>query len=279
MAEAMFLPYHFVDFLKKPGLACKAGTVPLDAYLCLTKSNGGNDSADSLLGQLRWMKDGGNGTTLNSQAGGVAIDLAWKGQGKPETFVKIWDFMCRNKEALKKLKVEVCAARDDPDVKIVKRTGNVFDLYFKDRSDKAAIEAMIDDRFFGIDCIGFVSNFLVWCGEWSEYKGVVPSKWAAHHHKIPVHKVQDLKPLDVLLWGGHIAIVDWVWKPIDGDKVEIDVCQSSAGGPQCNERAILRDLKVKNSDGRWMFDIFNAGSRPMPVRAHCYAMRREGFFW
>ena len=70
MAEAYYLPYEYVNYLRNPGLAFSGGVVSLNAYMCKTQSNGGNDSATSLIGQLRWMKDGGTGPKLNSLVGG-----------------------------------------------------------------------------------------------------------------------------------------------------------------------------------------------------------------
>ena len=279
MAEALQLPYQYVNLLRKPGLSCGAGTVALDAYLCQTQGNGGNDSAVSLLGALRWKKDGGTGPTLNSLVGGTEMDLALKGQGTHDTFVAIWNFMCRNKALLKTVIVEACGRRtkDKPDKQVLKK-GTVFDLYFAGRSDKAAIEAMIDDRFFGMDCIGFTANFLRWLGEWSEYKGATPAQWAQWHCTQNVGKASEIKPLDFLIWGGHIAIVDWVWGLSDDKTVKVDVCQSSAGGPQCNEYALLKETSVFES-GRRKFKIEHRGTPAMPVHADCIVQRRAGFFW
>lgn len=285
MAESNYLPYHFVNYLRSPGLQAKAGTIPLAQYLCKTKSNGGNDSATSLIGKLRWMKDGGTGSQMNTLVGGIAVDLALKGQGSGETFIAIWDFMCRNKEQLKKLDVEVCGRRDrgDTDKKVVLKTGNVYDLYFKGKSDKAAIQAMIADRFFGIDCIGFTGTFLMYTGEWTKYKGATPRQWADWHCSKKINHAKDIKPLDFMIWtgGGHIAIVDWVWSMVDDKTVKVDVCQSSSGeltGPQCNEFVHLREGSIDGT-GRRQYYISHRGSPRMPVDGHVYVMRRNGFFW
>ena len=101
MAEAQSLPYHLVEDLIKPGLTCMAGKVALRSYMSKTHSNGGADNAEWLLGHLRSKKDGGVGPTLSALLGGHELDYAMKGQGRPASFVKIWDFMCRNKDLLK----------------------------------------------------------------------------------------------------------------------------------------------------------------------------------
>jgi hypothetical protein len=281
MAEATYLPYHYVDYLRSPGLFTTAGPVPLNQYLCKTRSNGGNDSATSLFGPLRIMKDGGTGPTMNTLVTGRQVDEALKGQGQATTFIAIWNFMLRNKEQLKKLNVEVCArrTRQDPDTKIVLKKGNVFDLYFKDRSDTAALSAMVQDRFFGMDCIGFTANVLIYNGEWNEYKGAEPYQWPLWHCTQKVNNVDDIKPLDFLLWSGHIAMVDWVWGMVDSKTVEVDVAQSSSGGPQYNERVQLRQTSTFTSQERRLFFIRAKGTPAMPVDGHVYIMRRKGFFW
>ena len=76
MAKASYLPYHFVDHLRKPGFKFSGGVVALNQYMCKTKSNGGNDSASSLLGKLRKMKDGEDGSTLETLVGQNEFEVA-----------------------------------------------------------------------------------------------------------------------------------------------------------------------------------------------------------
>lgn len=280
MAEAFYLPYEYVNYLRNPGLAFSGGVVSLNAYMCKTQSNGGNDSATSLFGQLRWMKDGGTGPKLNSLVGGGLIDIALKGQGKPSTFVAIWDFMCRNKEQLKKLKVEACGRREKSNgyAKNVLKTGTVFELYFDGRSEQQAIQAMVADRFFGIDCIGFTSGVLIFNDEWSKYHGGEPLEWAKWFCTQKVNSASEIKPLDFMIWNGHIAMIDWVWKLHDDKTVEVDICQSSAGGPQCNERVILQE-NGQTSAGHHKFKFHSRGTPVAPVDENFFVMRRKGFFY
>jgi hypothetical protein len=285
MAKASYLPYHFVDHLRKPGLKFSGGVVALNQYMCKTKSNGGNDSASSLLGKLRKMKDGEDGSTLETLVGQNEFEVALKGQGRPETFVAIWDFMCRNKEKLKKTKVEVCGRRVKKDgvyEKNVLRTGNVHDLYFDGRSDQEAIQAMVLDRFFGLDCIGFTAGVLIYNGEWSEYKGGVPLQWAKWFCTEKVNSAKDVKPLDFMIWSGHIAMVDWVWKVSEhGKSVDVDVAQCSSGeetGPQYNTHALLTETG-KVEDGHRKFKFSDRGRPEAPVSGEFFIMRRKDFYW
>ena len=283
MAEATYLPYHYVDYLRHPGIPFSGGVVALNQYMCKTMSNGGNDSATSLYTNLRWLKDGGKGPTLNTLVGGGPIDIALKGQGTPSTFAAIWNFMCRNKEQLKKLKVEVCGRRqrngDGDWEKNVLRTGNVYDLYFDGRSDQQAIQLMVGDRFFGIDCIGFTSGVLIFNNEWTKYHGGEPLQWAKWFCTVEVDHAKDIQPLDFMIWDGHIAMIDWVWNVIDEKTVEVDICQSSAGGPQYNERAILQQTSEKAWGGRRKFKFMHTGTPAAPVSGHFFVQRRKGFFW
>ncbi|MCB1956124.1 MAG: hypothetical protein KDG55_10625 [Rhodocyclaceae bacterium] len=280
MAEAFRLPYEFVDYLLKPGLDCGSFRVPLDAYLSGNHSNGGADSAVSLIGNIRSkVRDGGTGPTLQ-ELYGSGLDAMWRGCGHPDVIRGVWKFLCRNKEALKSVKVGVYDRRDqgEPDEKNKVGGGTVYDLYFKGRSDKEAIAKMVDDRFFGLDCIGFMGNFMVWVGEWDTYKNNSPTRWADKVFKNPVNKAEDIKELDLLCWSGHVAIVDWIWRMVDDTAVLVDICQSSSGGPQCNSKVILRQTSVK-SGGKRLFKIEHRGTPSMPVHSNCTIMRRDGFFY
>jgi hypothetical protein len=282
MPEAFALPFHLVNHMTKPGLQCSAGVIPLNQYLSSTHSNGGNDSAHSLLKNLRWLKDRKTGPSLNSIVGTNRMDLLLKGQGYPDDFVKVWDFMCRNKDQLDAYPVEVCDRRDrhSPDVRKVRKTGTVWDLYFKGKSDAAAIKAMIADRFFGIDCIGFMADYMIYARLWQEYKAHSIPKWATQVFKADVNRAKDVANLNVLIFDGHIAIVDWVWGMVDDKMVMVDVCQSSSGsvvGPQCNEYAVLKETSAFWGKRR-VFRL--AGGTPVvPVDGNCVVVAMDGLFY
>jgi hypothetical protein len=253
------LPYEFVNYLNNPGLTCDAGTVMLSQYVCQNVKNGGNVNAANLLGNLRWMKEGGKGSMLNSLAGGAPIDLAVKGQGHPDTFVKIWDFMCRNQEQLKNIRLD--------------QGKNVFDKYFRDNSDETALQMMVNDKFFGIDCVGFVGNYLVHTGLWDKYQGHEIANWD-RLFKANIKKAEDVRKCQIILWSNfsHIGIVDWI-HGIDGNQVTVDICQSSSGGPQCNERVTLTQTKTQGKNGYIQFKL----EGDLPVTGHVYIMARDGF--
>jgi len=277
VSECFFLPYEYVNLLTFPGLSTSAGPVKLNQYLCKNRSNGGNDSAHSFYKNFRWIKDA-SGQTLNQHVGGSAIDLALKGQGNDEAFVKIWNFMLKNKDLLDKYKVEVCGRAKKDGSKSVEETGKIKKMYFDKMSDQAALQQMVQDRFFGMDCIGFVANFLIWVGEWSKYHGVSPRHYPERVCKINIDDISEVKPLDFMVWNGHVALIDWVWELVDEKKARIDMCQSSSGGPQCNEYVILRQTNQKGSNGGRLFTI-EGGTPAPPVRGYFTIWRREGFWY
>lgn len=277
MAESFHLPYEFVNHLTHPGLLTTAGHVKLNQYLCSTRSNGGNDGATSFYKNFRWIKSP-TGETLQQHVGGSAIDLALKGQGSDKAFVKIWNFMLKNKDLLDKYTVDVCGRANKDGSTNVSQSGKIKRMYFDKMSDAQALQRMVEDRFFGIDCIGFVSNFLIWVGEWDKYHPVGAGSYPDKVCKINIDDITEVKPLDFMCWPGHVALIDWVWEQLPNKRARIDMCQSSSGGPQCNEFVILRQTNQKGVGGKRLFAI-DAGTPTPPVRGYFTVWRREGFWY
>ena len=82
-----------------------------------------------------------------------------------------------------------------------------------------------------------------------------------------------------MIWDGHIAMIDWVWNVLDDKTVEVDICQSSAGGPQDNERVILQRTGDTGSGGRRLFKFLHTGTPAAPVHKPFFIQRCKGFFW
>jgi hypothetical protein len=280
MAEAFHLPWEYVDHLIKPGLLTTAGRVRLDQYLCSTRSNGGNDGATSFYKNFRWIRTA-SGERLQDHVGGPAIDLALKGQGNDKAFVKIWNFMLKNKDLLDKYTVEVCDRAKKDGSKNTRKSGKIKRMYFDKMSDAQALQTMVEDRFFGMDCIGFVANYLIWVGEWDRYHSVGARHYPRDVCKINIDDITEVKPLDFMCWPGHVALIDWVWKQLPDKRAEIDMCQSSSGkatGPQTNGYVTLRQTGQKGEGGKRLFTIDGGNPLP-PVRGHFTIWRREGFWY
>ena len=227
------LPSDFVTSLTDPGLDTMAGSVPLSQYLSLSRDNGGNDRIDALLGALRGsrIRDDQSGLSIDQTVGSTELDLLWKGQGTPDAFVAMMNFLCENQDQLK----------DAPGV-----LGRVYAAYFRENADANALKKMVADKYFGIDCIGFVANFLRDVGLWDKYYGYEIDQWDRVFTQ-NVRKPADIRPMNLLVWPGkHVALVDWVWSASDG-QAAVDVCQSSSGGPQCNQHVTLKLAGAQHS--------------------------------
>jgi hypothetical protein len=254
MPSVFKLPYHFVDYLTNPGLQTMAGQVPLNQYMSLSKSNGGNVQIDALLSHLRArnIKDVDSRLTIDATVGWTELNLVWKGQGHADAFVKVMDFLCNNQDQFKGIGGEL---------------GKVYTNYFEQNRDEIALQKMVAAKYFGIDCIGFVANYLRYVGLWDKYKPYEIDQWDRVFPK-NVRKVDDIQPLNLMIWPGkHVAIIDWVYDSINGGKRQIDVCQSSSGGPLCHEDVYLSEAG-RGWKGYTQFQI----TGKVPVGGFCYVM-------
>ena len=103
---------------------------------------------------------------MNTIVGGAAVDLALKGQGSPDTFTAIWNFMIRNSGKVGKMQVKISHLVKGAAVTL--RSGTLDSLYGFHAGPGAALQRMVADKFFGIDYIGFVSNYLMSIGYWED---------------------------------------------------------------------------------------------------------------
>jgi len=273
------LPYEFVDSMIDPGLDTNVGLVPLSQYMSSNRHNGDNDNTHNLMKNMRWFKEGGKGPMLDDMVGRTRMELVIKGQGRPDDFVKVWNFMCKNKNQLDTYRINVgYRPRSNRSEFIVQKHGTVYDLYFKNHSDATALSMMVEDRFFGMDCIGFLANYLIEVGVWSEYQAYEPARWDRVFTQ-EVKSTNDVEALNLLLWKGHVAIVDWVWDYVDDRTVKVDICQCSRGGPQCNEHVYLQKINSISSKGYQLYKVLGAGTPRMPVDEPMSIMRMPGLFW
>ena len=230
-------PSEFVDFLTNPGINAAAGRIPLKQYVCLSKKNGGNDEINALLDGLRAkaIRDANSGQTIDEFVGATELTLLWKGQGHWRAFVDVMDFLTQNKGQLKGV----------PGI-----LGKVYDTYFAKDDDATALKRMVKDRYFGIDCIGFVANYLRYTRLWREYLGYEIDQWDRVFTQ-KVNTIDDVEHLNLMVWpGSHVALVDVAWADNLGPKkCKIDMCQSSSGGPQLNKGVYLNDSARSREKG------------------------------
>lgn len=146
------------------------------------------------------------------------------------------------------------------------------------------IETMVDDGLFGYDCLGFVGSYLHWVGLWPRVPTCEVPRYSHFLRLVPVEQLTDLRPLTVLYWSGtatqHIAIIDRV-HDADRNHALVDLCQSSSGGPQLNERVRIG----RNGDHRATigateykkFAIRESGTPACPVMGFVVAAQRASW--
>src|SRR5262249_31758626 len=163
-----------------------------------------------------------------------------KGQGYHTYFVRLWNWMWDNQEQMR-----------DGKNKFLRE--NIYGKYFRDREVTGAnpFQLMVRDHYFGMECIGFVSNYLRYAGVWKSYLGVNNHHWKIHFQD-GVKTLDAVSRLDLLEWVevGHIALVDAVHWVLHG-KCVLDISQCSGypkggrnggfNGPMKNQGVYLTD--------------------------------------
>jgi hypothetical protein len=225
-------PWHYVAFLTDPGLSTNAGRVPLKRYMSFSK---GNAEIAALFAALNesGIRDTDSGQTAMPVKDKDEWNIMWKGQGYHPYFITLWNWLWDNQEQL----------RDSKNVTL----NRIYAKYFAPNAPRGKpnpIAAMVEDHYFGIECIGFVSNYLRYTGVWNSYRGVANHSWSIHF-KQKIYDLKDVQPLDLLEWTdvGHIALVDDVYDITSG-KLKLDVSQCSGfpggeNGPMTNEGVYL----------------------------------------
>lgn len=281
-------PSEFVRELIAPGLEVEgAGRVPLTRYVSSVADFGGNKECEDVLGPLQSMKDG-RGEKLIKKTRNFGRLMT--GQGYPADFKLVMAFLVQHMAEVKKLKTSTWEkqkgdAPGQPTTMVAKGSKTAFERYFKgDESPNAVLRKMVAGGVFGMDCIGFVSQYLVRAGVWNEYKTYYPGDYVREFK--PVANIGEVKRLNLLIWGNyHIAIIDRIHTSFldHGKKVlRVDVCQSSnsneAHGPQLNQRVELRETYGAYK-GHRLFKISNVGTPGMPVTDDCYIASMKDLTW
>lgn len=147
-------PSDFVDFLTDPGLPVYDVNIPLKQYVCSAPQFGGNAEAAQVIGhanQKIFIDD-----TLKTKVSSLTRNMGrlTTGQGYPDDFILMMEHMFGNMDKLR----EARELRSKP--------------YLQDPNldEEAILNRMVAAKVFGLDCIGFVSQYLVYAGVWQEYK-------------------------------------------------------------------------------------------------------------
>jgi hypothetical protein len=216
---ALISPKEYVDLLHSlpvPGYTgYPGGIVAITSYMSANPQfgggKGGNAKAGKLNGLLQSLTKGKPENYITKQP---EYQRVFTGQGLPMDLAIVMSLVNANRDALAK--------------------NADFKAYFKETD---FLQAMADDGVFGIDCIGFVGNYMVQSGLEPKYVGRRPLDFASLFK--PVKSLDQVRPNSVVMLtnGLHIQMIDQV-RPKDGQLL-IDLCQSSKGGPQMNVSVTL----------------------------------------
>jgi hypothetical protein len=259
-------PSDFVDYLTDPGLPVYDMNIPLAQYMSSNPNFGGNAEAELVIGTTNRKVpiDEVAKTKVSSRT--RSIGRLTTGQGYPDDFILLMEHITDNLEKVRAL----------PELKNKD--------YFKTpgMDIEAILKAMVRTKVFGLDCIGFISQYLVYAGVWQEYKTYYPADYRREFK--PVKSLADVTRLCLVIWNNyHIGIIDNVTS-LDPARGELlcDICQSSSGeakGPQTNYDVTLRISPGDTYHGAQKFKIYRAGSPAMPVQAAVYICKMPGLVY
>jgi hypothetical protein len=144
------------------------------------------------------------------------FDVVFNGQGSMDNFIAAMAFINKYQDDFKKI----------PALK----------KYF---TQADFLQAMANDACFGLDCIGFVGNYLVESGLENSFVKRRPLDYTAIFP--PVKKLDDVKDLSVVMLtnGLHIQLLEKVTYR-DPGYIQATLCQSTAGGIQVNYAVTIR---------------------------------------
>jgi hypothetical protein len=259
-------PSDFVDYLTDPGLPVNGMNIPLKQYVSSNPNFGGNAEAAEVIGYAtqKIFVDENAKTKISSQTRNIG--RLTTGQGYPDDFILLMEHMADNIDKM----------RSAPELK--KKD------YLRDPNLKveAILNKMVEKKVFGLDCIGFVSQYLVYAGVWNEYKTYYPADYRKEFK--PVKSLSEVERLCLVIWNNyHIGIIDNVESyDSERDEILVDICQSSSGeakGPQTNYSVTLRKSPGDTFEGAQKFKILRAGSPAMPVQQTLYICKMPGLVW
>ncbi len=260
-------PSDFVNYLTDPGLPVYDMHIPLKQYVCSDPNFGGNAEAAQVIGHANQKIPIDDLTKKKISSKTRNIGRLTTGQGYPDDFILLMEHMTDNIDKM----------RAAPELKNKD--------YFRDPNldVEAVLNRMVEKKVFGMDCIGFVSQYLVYAGVWQEYKTYYPADYRREFK--PVKSLKEVERLCLVIWNNyHIGIIDYVGD-YDEEKGElmVDVCQSSssneAKGPQTNVDVTLRVSPNDTYQGAQKFKIWRKGSPVMPVPHPVYICKMPGLVY
>lgn len=219
------------------------GPIRLNRYVSGEESYGGADTADGFLRQIAKMTSR-HGSTIGERP--TSRTRQWanigKGQAYPLDFIKVWNWCYDNIEEIKPLKVQLYNFRSNGHGGAKKSKDGVpveMGMFFTTKSRFAqGMQDYIGRHGFGWDCIGFVQQYLLAAGFYTSYPGLLPSEFIGGRSGFTnVTRLSDVGPLNVIVYPGHVQIIDRV-QSVSDNKITVTISQSSGwaarSGPMTN---------------------------------------------
>ena len=266
MPTATMSPSSFVNKVlwRLPVQQTAGATVALRAYVC---GNGKNDINAKLMRAALVAAGQKNNFRLPAadKRNSALFEQLFTGQGSPLAFWQMFMTVCLWKNDIKAFG----ASKGKP--------GPFDAIIGSERPDAAIIQDLIDQSYFGMDCIGFVGRYLEAAGLMPGYPGLYPRQYLDLFR--PVLNLSEIEDLCVLVWadGTHIAIVDQVVRRPQANGVQVTelvVCQSANNGPIVNEGARIVETNAPD-----VLDIaaYNRGLAPLQAQLNAKQLTHEQY--
>lgn len=252
MALALMSPSDFARWVAVEGLLTKGGKVRLNKYMSTSPSHGGSHTSQDLMSKI-----GG----LMKRQGFAPFFRNWDrlsmGQGYPQDFMTLWDWMYDNLKDLRKLDVQTWSMKDE--VKIPGKVLHLAEVFKDGHAFTDGMAVLVDNGCFGWDCIGFVCQYLITINHLTQYETWKSHNYISHGKFVPIKTLDEITPLCILVFGEvHIVLVDqvqgvWLNDKTGALEAKVTVSQSYKGthgdGPQTWAGGLLRQSRVGKGFG------------------------------
>lgn len=264
------LPADFYRFIADTGFKTNAGTVRINHYMNLNmpETCKAPELFDPLNGRAPIRDTDSHESAYEASTKGMTYrQEEWrimrKGQGFYECYVRLWNWLWDNQEQL----------RDSNDAQL----NNIWMKFFEVPSedpDWNPLQRMMNHGYFGYECLGFVANYLRYAGIVNFYEGRANGEWR-RTFEIPVNGPKSVAAVDCIEWENakHVAIIHRV-DTVGASAVNVEICQSSTGGPR-HYKGVTLTLLGRKSEKDATAELWNL-TGDVPVTGEVWVRKRRG---
>jgi len=268
-------PSMFVTMVAETGLPTPGGPVKLNHYMSMNMGFGGSKTSSGFMSKIAAIKGDFFGAKKTPREV-IPRPVDWinlsKGQGNPAHFSLLWSWCYYNVDLLAPLSIDIFE-KD-------KKTGTVklADVFTRGVAEPNALQktdaqsrfgmnmqTLVDMKVFGWDCIGFVQQYLISIGFYSDYPGLQPKEFIIQKRGgfREISSLAGISPLCLICYDNHVQIIDSVQSRTDSS-VTVTVSQSfgmpSRSGPMTNPNIIITaphqtELRYKPDGSADTFDF------------------------